>query len=238
MSKQLDIFIPLELTPERIARHRAWVDDYVATIRSMWIRGGEDADSPEGVAALRVVERSMLVEERPAWMSPGMAIATVTTFPDGNGEVISNPGQHLDGRDALRTLSAMTDDERSKLVASVMGITPERVKASYARMGVGNERTAVYRHYDARGTLLYVGASSDPAVRADQHQRRTRWARLSTRMTTEWYSSKVEALQAEADAIRAELPLFNINELPRGEQPRALDYLFELLAEAEAAATR
>jgi excinuclease UvrABC nuclease subunit len=71
--------------------------------------------------------------------------------------------------------------------------------------------TAVYRHFDATGRLLYVGSTGDPEARWKQHQRQSGWvmAGLVDSITVEWWPSRAEARAAERVAIRAENPVYN-----------------------------
>lgn len=72
------------------------------------------------------------------------------------------------------------------------------------------ERTALYRHFDGDGGLLYIGISKDPEGRWMAHRgNREPWIHLATRRTDEWFDSRHAALAAEARAIRAERPRFN-----------------------------
>lgn len=71
-------------------------------------------------------------------------------------------------------------------------------------------RTALYRFYDAAGTLLYIGVSLDVRQRWKQHALdKTWWPEVAER-TVEWHDSYPKALYAESAAIRAERPLYNI----------------------------
>lgn len=69
-------------------------------------------------------------------------------------------------------------------------------------------RTALYRHFARDGTLLYIGVSHEPKVRWEQHP----WWKqgLSARQTIQWFPFRREALAAEAAAIAAEKPLYNV----------------------------
>lgn len=71
--------------------------------------------------------------------------------------------------------------------------------------------TAVYRHFDACGRLLYVGSTSDPEARWKQHQRQSGWvmAGLVDSVTIEWWPSRAAARTAERAAIRNENPIYN-----------------------------
>ncbi|MFE2324627.1 GntR family transcriptional regulator [Streptomyces sp. NPDC059385] len=70
-------------------------------------------------------------------------------------------------------------------------------------------RTALYRHFAADGTLLYVGISHDPDARFEVHLGCTKWASLSVRRTDKWYPTRKAALLAETAAIRTEQPQAN-----------------------------
>lgn len=72
------------------------------------------------------------------------------------------------------------------------------------------ERTAVYRHFNANGDVLYIGASKDPEGRWVAHRgNQEPWIHQAVRRVDEWHGSRAEALIAEAAAIRAERPPFN-----------------------------
>lgn len=70
-----------------------------------------------------------------------------------------------------------------------------------------NEPTALYRLYDADDNLLYLGISFDPDSRLKEHQNEKHWAHLVVRRTVDWYSSRPNALSAEAAATAVEKPL-------------------------------
>jgi DNA-binding XRE family transcriptional regulator len=67
----------------------------------------------------------------------------------------------------------------------------------------------VYRMYDAQGQLLYIGASSRGFARLHGHASTERWAAVRT-ITVEHHDTRHGALLAEAEAIRAESPLWNV----------------------------
>lgn len=87
-------------------------------------------------------------------------------------------------------------------------------------------RSALYRHFDADGRLLYVGIATDPYARADQHRHRSRWHRFSARMEVEWREDRESAERAEAAAIVSEEPVFNRSHA-RGHGTRAAEYLLD-----------
>jgi predicted GIY-YIG superfamily endonuclease len=72
-----------------------------------------------------------------------------------------------------------------------------------------NAETALYRHYDEDGRLLYVGISLDVLKRIQQH-RGSSWSRDITYIAIEGYASREAAEAAERVAIETERPLYNI----------------------------
>lgn len=75
-----------------------------------------------------------------------------------------------------------------------------------------SERTALYRLFNERGELLYIGVSADPAERLKVHKwgpNRMTWAAEVVRQTVEWHASRPKAFKAEARAIKAERPRYN-----------------------------
>jgi hypothetical protein len=69
--------------------------------------------------------------------------------------------------------------------------------------------TALYRHFDKDGRLLYVGISLSAVVRMQQHIRQAKWARDIARIEVEWFETRCEAEAAEWRAIRTEGPIHN-----------------------------
>ncbi|MFF0094644.1 GntR family transcriptional regulator [Streptomyces canus] len=79
-------------------------------------------------------------------------------------------------------------------------------------MPVPSERTALYRYFEASGDLLYIGISNDPDLRKKAHlyeRRPDSWPKKAVRRTVEWHDSRVLALSAEEEAIKAERPRYN-----------------------------
>jgi len=71
------------------------------------------------------------------------------------------------------------------------------------------ERTALYRHFDSDGRLLYVGISLSAVRRLGQHQQHAHWFGAIVRVDIEWHATRLLALEAEAYAIARENPLHN-----------------------------
>ncbi|GAA2219177.1 hypothetical protein GCM10010400_76300 [Streptomyces aculeolatus] len=82
----------------------------------------------------------------------------------------------------------------------------------------GPERTALYRLYDAKNRLLYVGITTDPKQRWKQHayfNGDTWWPSVASQ-TVEWFSDRNAAERAETRAIEGERPLNNRSKVPAG----------------------
>ena len=75
---------------------------------------------------------------------------------------------------------------------------------------ITDEPTAVYRLYDRRGTLLYVGISRNLSARFAQHASEKSWWPEVARKTAMLYGSRREAMKAELTAIHTEKPVHNI----------------------------
>lgn len=75
--------------------------------------------------------------------------------------------------------------------------------------------TWLYRPYDTRGRLLYAGIAADVRRRMDQHQFGPWYAAVGA-MTVELYPDRARAAAAEAEAIAAEWPLWNVQHSPWG----------------------
>lgn len=78
----------------------------------------------------------------------------------------------------------------------------------YANEGTVAE-TALYRHYDTRGRLLYVGISLCAFTRTRQHKMQQPWFRQVTRIEIEWHATRSAAEAAEWAAIKNERPKHN-----------------------------
>lgn len=65
-------------------------------------------------------------------------------------------------------------------------------------------KTALYRHFDEDGVLLYVGISANPWRRQDRHTDTSEWIEKSQKFELSWFEDRLSALKAEAMAIRPE----------------------------------
>lgn len=95
------------------------------------------------------------------------------------------------------------------------------------------KRTALYRHYDASGALLYVGISLDTIRRTQQHKLGAHWFERIARIEIEWLASRADAEHAERAAIKAERPAHNI--VHNGGTKPAIDFAWSLSAYANEA---
>jgi hypothetical protein len=80
----------------------------------------------------------------------------------------------------------------------------------------GEPRYVVYRAYDSKGVLLYVGSTGRLATRRYSHSREKSWWPRVARITTEEFPERASARAAERRAIRLENPVHN---LYRGKTP-------------------
>ena len=71
--------------------------------------------------------------------------------------------------------------------------------------------TCVYRHFDSRGKLLYVGMAEDLCVRTRCHSYSSHWFRRVRNVTAVYFPTREEAASAEKYAIGSERPEFNKN---------------------------
>jgi excisionase family DNA binding protein len=72
-------------------------------------------------------------------------------------------------------------------------------------------KTDLYRFFDAKGTLLYVGISISAFSRLCQHRKESDWYDLAVRIDIEKYKTRKDAEQAEREAIYKENPIFNVS---------------------------
>lgn len=70
-------------------------------------------------------------------------------------------------------------------------------------------KTALYRHFDTTGRLLYVGISISAGTRTEQHRRASAWFEDVTRIEIQWHPNRAAAEAAEWKAIKNEKPLYN-----------------------------
>lgn len=87
--------------------------------------------------------------------------------------------------------------------------------------------SALYRHFDSGGKLLYVGISISALQRFLGHRSNSEWVGQIATMTIEQCANIDEARERERAAIKAEKPLWNIQH--NKKRKNAWDDLFAML---------
>lgn len=96
------------------------------------------------------------------------------------------------------------------------------------RGAIDQRRCALYRHYDERGVLLYVGITDNLGDRTNSgHARTSDWVQFAERAEAEWYDSRELASNAERVAVRAEEPIYNRQYAEWDVDRRIADYLHD-----------
>jgi hypothetical protein len=98
--------------------------------------------------------------------------------------------------------------QRDEKVAAMCQTAITEASKPWARRLAGS--TDLYRYFNEQGVLLYVGISTHTAERASKHKRISSWWPLWKKCTRTTYPTRVEARQAEKQAIRSEKPLHNV----------------------------
>jgi hypothetical protein len=70
-------------------------------------------------------------------------------------------------------------------------------------------KVALYRHFNARGRLLYVGISANPINRLLDHMYGSAWVSEIARIEIAWCVDRFDAVKQEARAVKDERPLWN-----------------------------
>ncbi len=72
------------------------------------------------------------------------------------------------------------------------------------------DMTTLYRYFDSKDKLLYIGISGKPGKRLHEHYKNQPWSGLIARSEFVHYEGRDEALAAEASAIKSEKPKYNV----------------------------
>lgn len=92
-----------------------------------------------------------------------------------------------------------------------------------ALAGAFLDETALYRCFNNRDELLYVGVSYSAINRYSQHKTSSKWAKDVVKICIEHFNSRDLALAAEKKAIKTEYPKHNTQH-NNGERPRELGH--------------
>jgi hypothetical protein len=125
----------------------------------------------------------------PFWTPQGVTGQWPPYVVDASGTPVQAP---LDAADGTQ------DDVQLDLLTRAMAIKVEP-----------DARTALYRYYDEKDRLLYVGITDHLLGRTGAHIIGSSWMDYAVRSTIARYSAREEAVAAETAAIKAEQPLFN-----------------------------
>lgn len=80
-------------------------------------------------------------------------------------------------------------------------------------------RCALYRVFNDRAELIYVGTSADPIHRLVYHKSKADWFAEAADFKTEWFDTREAAIDAEVAAIVAERPRYNASSSRSGPSP-------------------
>lgn len=67
----------------------------------------------------------------------------------------------------------------------------------------------LYRYFDMRDVLLYIGRTGDIGRRNGSHIARSKWMQFTARSSVDRHDSLTDLKAAEREAIEAERPIFN-----------------------------
>lgn len=200
------------VTPAMRKRHAEWVQEASDFLWAMWDEEGHvQADPEEAEARLACARAEWEVESRVEWMHPLDCFAVKLAWCESEEHMPADV--RLDYFDAMRTSVGLSDRDRAKWAAQAMGMGASQIRLygeAPRREQDQDGPTALYRHYDTDGTLLYVGITHDPDERRRMHARQSAWFPHSARCDLEWHEDRRAALRAETAAIRTERPLFNV----------------------------
>lgn len=193
--------------------HLLKVEEYVKAMRAQWLEDDPAPSEEKLELCSNFIRRMMLVNEIEQWMHPLDAFAVLI----GDRDLGSSPEETLEYRNAIRTAWGFSDKEWKRFCADTMGVgvgylssiysDPSCRKGDYDALNLSP--TAMYRHYDIDGDLLYIGISVDLKSRDALHLVQSPWRKYSVRTEIVWFENRNIALEAERDAIRLEGPIFN-----------------------------
>lgn len=225
---------PVAVTPEREQAWTQWKDDYVNACIETWV-AQEPVDPDQLRQAAAAVWMDISQIDGDEWMPLGPALITRLGVQMGLETGPLDADARLNFLRAERTAETSTPHEKTLATAYHLGITiqqaakmREHIEAEREREPESGERTALYRHFDENGVLLYVGISKSPDHRSEQHRYQSKWFRFVADTQLEWFEARAQAEVAERDAIRLDGPVFNGTH-NRANRAAAIDYLYDAL---------
>lgn len=93
----------------------------------------------------------------------------------------------------------------------------------------------VYRAFDERDILLYVGCTKSPRIRWGQHKVSSPWAQYASRFRLIGPYNKTKAFEVEKSLIESEAPFFNATREDRSASKKRHALGVRLIGEAKAA---
>lgn len=225
---------PREATPERLAAWDEWKASYAIACAETYIGQGATREEALNTAGIVLLDLQK-IDDLP-WMPLGVAkmVEVGATLTSTSDEPL--PGDdRLEFMIATRSCVTSTEAERIEVIAYQLGLTIQQA-GKYAVnisrvLGVEKHnagRTALYRHFDSDGMLLYIGIAKDPGKRSEQHGYHSRWWRFVADTTVEWFATRDRAEAAEREAINSERPVFNHTHNARNRRAMS-DYLWSAL---------
>ena len=68
----------------------------------------------------------------------------------------------------------------------------------------------LYRHFNSKDELMYIGISISAAHRLSQHKTTSAWIDDITKITIENFETREQVIEAETSSIKKEKPLYNV----------------------------
>lgn len=115
-------------------------------------------------------------------------------------------GTHYTHRNGIRLINAKAFADWAQDIAREARESPAQGERRKKHV---DAPTALYRHFDAEGVLLYVGISMSVFSRTQSHGVCAAWWDRVARIDIERYPDRKSAEEAEREAIKIEGPLHN-----------------------------
>lgn len=226
-------YSPVEVTPQLTQSWEEWKSNYVVTCMKRWIAQGSSRDDVLKCGAAVIVELNS-IDDVP-WMTMGDALGVKLEAILVPGDMPWQGQKRIDFLSSLRTLDLVDTETQELAAAYQLGVSLEHFRSLTPDTDrTPRERCALYRHFDAKGVLLYVGISDNPAARSDQHKAHSPWFTFSNETTVEWFETRKQADTAERKAIADERPVFNTAHNARNRKA-AIEYLFAAISDGDVA---